>query len=136
MKPITNVHPALSILIVEDEKMAHLSMRLIITAKFPGVGVYFAENGRQGLEIFKELLPDIVITDINMPGMDGIEMAGEIRLLKKDTKFIAITGVSNETYLEKFRAIGFSEYMVKPIEFNKLVAAIEKCIDEITQDRR
>ncbi len=51
----------------------------MIPLKFPDVELYTAENGKAGLDIFHEHAPDIVITDINMPVMDGIKMATEIK---------------------------------------------------------
>jgi YesN/AraC family two-component response regulator len=135
MGPIHGSRPALSILIVEDEKMAYTSMLLMITAKFPGVVINFAENGRQGVERFKEQMPDIVITDINMPGMDGFEMAEEIKTFKDDSQFIVLTGYSDKYILEKFSKIGVSDYIVKPIDYKDLFAAIDKCIAGISRDR-
>lgn len=104
----------------------------MIPRKFPGATVLLAENGRAGLELFREHAPEIVITDIRMPVMDGILMAGEIRALKPDAKIIAVTAFGDDQgYLEKMERIGFSGCLTKPIEFGKLFAAIERCIDEI-----
>ena len=128
--------PGHRLLVVEDDKAASGTICLMIARKFSAVTVYAAENGRIGLELFKEHTPDIVITDINMPDMDGIQMAGEIKSIKKDTKFIVITGYSDKKYLERFSEIGFSDYLLKPIAFTTLFAAIEKCIAEITRERQ
>jgi YesN/AraC family two-component response regulator len=121
-----------SILLVEDDAIVCLAISRILTREFPDSTVYTANNGPTGLELFKKYTPEIVITDINMPVMDGIEMAGEIKFIRTDTKFIVVTGHFDRNYLERFGKIGFVDYLVKPIDFNKLFAAIEKCRAGIT----
>jgi len=116
-----------SILFVEDDNVVCLTIGRILAREFPDSTVYTAENGLIGLELFKEHTPEIVITDINMSVMDGIEMARKIKLIKTDTKFIVITGYSDNNYLEKYSEIGFEDYIVKPLDIEKLFAAIEKC---------
>lgn len=116
-----------SILFVEDDTIVCHSVGRILAKQFPEATVYTAENGLAGLGIFKEHTPEIVVTDINMPVMNGIEMAGAIRALQPGTKFIVITGYSDKDYLERFSEIGFVDYIVKPVDFGKLFAAIEKC---------
>ncbi len=126
----------MSILIVEDDKVTGKMLGRIIAQEFPQVIINFTDNGKQGLELFKEHLPDIVITDINMPEMDGIQMAREIKLVKADTHFIVLTGHSDKRYLEMFNEIGVNDYIVKPIDFEKLFATIEKYIDELALKRQ
>lgn len=116
-----------SLLFVEDDPIVCLAIGRMLAREFPGATVYTAENGRIGLELFKEHTPEIVITDINMPVMDGIEMAGKIKEIKSDTRFIVLTGYSEKNYQEKFSAIGFYEYIIKPVDLDKLFAVIEKC---------
>ncbi len=123
----------LSLLIVEDDREALNLLRAMITRKFPAIKVFSAENGKRGLEIFRMHLPDVVITDINMPVMDGIEMAGEIKSIKADTRFIVLTAYTNRAYLEKFIEIGFSAYILKPVVFAKLFDALENCMAEIDE---
>ena len=120
-----------SILVVEDDSIVCLAVSRILTKEFPDSTVYIAENGSAGIELFKKHTPEIVITDINMPNMDGIEMASEIKSIRTDTKFIVVTGYFDKNYLERFGEIGFVDYIVKPVDFNKLFAAIEKCRAEI-----
>lgn len=130
---VTAQAPAsLSLLFVEDDAIVCLAIGRMIARQFPGSTVYTAENGQIGLELFKQHTPDIVITDINLPMMDGIEMAGKIKTIKTDTKFIVLTGYSDKDHLERFIEIGFVDYMVKPVDFGKLFAAIEKCRAGIT----
>ena len=123
----------LSILFVEDCQYVSEMIGRIIATKFPCVTVYVAGNGKIGLDLFKEHLPDLIITDINMPEMDGIQMATEIKSVRNDARFIVLTGNSDEDLLDKFSKIGYEDFMIKPIEFNRLFAAIEKCIAEFMQ---
>lgn len=126
---MTTIEPPsdFSILFVEDDSVVCLAIGRILDRQFPDATVLTAENGLIGLELFMEYTPDIVITDINMPVMDGIEMAGKIKAIKSDTKFIVLTGYSDRNYLEQFSEIGFEDYMIKPADIGKLFAAIEKC---------
>jgi YesN/AraC family two-component response regulator len=127
----------LTILIAEDEKLTRVLLARMLAMKFPDITVYFAENGKLGVELFKEHTPEIVITDISMPVMNGIQMAGEIKALNGKTKIIVITAYSDnvENCMESFGEIGLSDCLSKPIEFGKLFAAIEKCIEEVLQEQ-
>jgi two-component system, sensor histidine kinase and response regulator len=116
-----------SILIVEDDKAARDILGVVISKKYPDITLYFAENGRTGVDLFKEKAPEIVITDVNMPVMDGIQMAREIKALKADTMFIVITAYSDRNISEKF-IDGFTSFIKKPIQFAALFEAINKCI--------
>jgi len=131
---VTQSKPSFSVLLVEDDSMVSFSISRILGKEFPGSTVHIAENGQEGLELFREHTPEIVITDINMPLMDGIEMAREIKLIKGDTKFIVVTGYCDKGHIEKAGAIGFVDYIVKPLDFNRLFAAIEKCRAEMVAD--
>jgi two-component system response regulator YesN len=71
-----------------------------------------------------------------MPVMDGIQMAGEIKSIKDDTKFIVLTGYSEMDYSSQISEFGIKECILKPIVFKRLFAAIENCIDEITLGRK
>jgi YesN/AraC family two-component response regulator len=112
-----------TILFVEDNEVILELQVSVLTARFPDVIIHTATNGKQGVELFIMHHHDIVITDINMSEMCGVQMATNIRALKQDTQFIAITGKdSSEIRFE------FDHYIVKPVGFEALFAAIEKCI--------
>ena len=135
MVSMNNSGSSLSILIVEDDKSASEVLKLMIPLKFPDFRIHVAENGTAGLELSNTFAPDIVITDINLPGMDGLQMAEQIKTMRTTTKFIVITGYSDKIHLEKFSRIGICEYILKPIELQRLFAAIEKCVGEIKLER-
>jgi YesN/AraC family two-component response regulator len=116
-----------SLLFVEDDEVVRQAIGRMVAWQFPDATVYTAENGLIGLELFKEHTPEIVITDINMSVMDGIQMAGKIKSLKPDTMLIVLTGYSDKNYLDRLNEIGINDYIVKPIDLEELFAAIEKC---------
>jgi YesN/AraC family two-component response regulator len=135
MEPFQQSPSGITLLIAEDNKDVREIAGLMIARRFPQITIHYAENGRAGVELFKEHPADIVITDISMPVMDGIQMAGEIKTMKADTKVIVLTAHSDRHHSERFGAIGINEYIVKPIMFGTLFAALEQFIAEIMLKR-
>ena len=129
--------PKISMLLVEDEKMNRDLYAFILTKKFPEIVLHTAINGRMGLGLFKTHTPDIVITDINMPEMGGVQMIQEIHAIRPDTKFIVLSGTSGKPDLRESTQNGFEidHYIVKPVVFQELFAAIEQCLGEIAQNQ-
>lgn len=127
--------PSFSLLIVEDDKAACDILARMVGMEFPDCAVYTADNGVKGLELFKEHLPDIVITDVNMPVMDGVELANEIRAINANATYIVLTAYSDKVIFEKFKNIGVCAYLLKPINFKELFAAIERCSIESNLQR-
>jgi YesN/AraC family two-component response regulator len=120
-------HNSFSLLIVEDDKAAREVTARMVTGRFPNCTIYTADNGIEGKAFFKQCSPDIVLTDVNMPVMDGVEMILGIRSINADAAFIVLTAYSDKNTLEKFQNIGVRAYLLKPLDFNELFAAIEKC---------
>jgi YesN/AraC family two-component response regulator len=69
----------IALLLVEDEPNARDMLKAMLARNYPGLRVYAAENGADGLDLFREHHPEIVVTDISMPVMNGIQMTREIR---------------------------------------------------------
>ena len=126
-------HKAVSILFVEDDELILELQASILAANFPDVVFYTAVNGRLGLELFKTHTPDIVITDINMPELCGVQMCNSIHALKPETRFIAITGKSGRVVLQDHdgNEFEFDHVIVKPVGFQKLFAAVEQCMERL-----
>jgi YesN/AraC family two-component response regulator len=135
MKSVSGHGAAVSMLLVEDELTALELLGIVLFRKFPKVPLFTASNGKEGLQIFKEHRSCIVITDINMPEMNGAELTQEIRRINAETKIIAITAGSLRTHLnpEAGKAMAIDHYIVKPINFTVLFAAIEECLDQIAK---
>ncbi|HEY5512809.1 MAG TPA: response regulator [Geomonas sp.] len=124
---------SLSILVVEDDKDAREILVAIIPRKFPDMTIYSAVNGKAGLDLFKNQAPDIVITDINMPEMGGIEMADEIRAINPHTRLIVLTADTGKATLQDAvrKGVETNHYITKPIDYRDLFAAIEQCRGEL-----
>lgn len=105
----------------------------MISLKFPDAQLHLAENGKVGLELFKEHAPEIIITDVNMPVMDGITMAAEIKAINPRTTIIVVSAYSNTEYLLNSIEIGINHYILKPIDFNELFNSISKSVAELAQ---
>ncbi len=117
-----------SLLYEEDDPVTRGIMEKIIRMKLPDVELLVAENGREGLELYREHAPAIVITDVSMPVMDGIEMAAQIKAENPKAIIIVISAYSNTEYLLNSIEIGVSHYVLKPIDFTKFFATIDKCL--------
>ncbi|MDD2274150.1 MAG: EAL domain-containing protein [Desulfuromonadaceae bacterium] len=130
-------------LYVEDDAEARTLLARMITKKYPDMTLFVAESGGEGVAMFREQRPDIVLTDMNMPVMDGIQLAREIKALDADVAIIAVTALSDSYYLKNAIEIGIRNYISKPVVVKDFFAVIEKTIEEIAlkrlvcdQDRR
>ena len=130
---LTQSPVSVSLLLVEDEKTARDLIARMLARKFPNCTIYTAVNGIEGMEIFKQFTPEIVIADIKMPVMDGLEMIREIKSAYAKVSCIVATAYSDKFSIDKMERIGICSYLLKPLDFDGLFAAIEKCSAEIKQ---
>lgn len=124
-----------SLLLVEDDEAAIDVLRFVISKRYPDLAVEVAYDGRMGLEMFKRLLPDIVITDINMPVMDGLAMSREIKAIRAATKIIVVTAYNERIHQGELSELGISFHVLKPVRFDRLFAAIDEVLREIGSER-
>ncbi|WP_294964754.1 response regulator [Sulfurimonas sp.] len=121
-----------TVLYVEDEEMVRKSAveYLQRVAKV----VLQAKDGKEAISVWKAHKPDIIITDISMPRLNGIDMASYIRAHDKDVQIIIATAHSDTEYLLKAVELQLVKYIIKPITKDKLINALEKSI-ELIQDK-
>ncbi|MDF1881153.1 response regulator [Sulfurimonas sp. MAG313] len=114
----------ISVLYVEDQK--DIQVELIDILSLFVDEVQMASNGQEGYDIFQSTRPDLIITDIQMPIMSGIDMITKIRKVDANIPII-VTSAFNETeYLLKAIDLGVEHYLLKPIIVNKLEACLNK----------
>lgn len=116
---------AVSVLYVEDEDATRSAIGALLARRVRTL--LTSENGRQGLEAFLEYRPDIVVTDIMMPVMDGLTMAREIKARSGNTQIIVTTAHNETGYFLNAIDIGIDQYVLKPVDQERLFAAVKKC---------
>jgi DNA-binding NtrC family response regulator len=90
-----------------------------------------AENGREGVALFRANRPDLVITDIIMPEQEGIETLKQIRQIQPDAKVVVVSGggrLGNEPYLDVARAMGALDTIEKPFDPDDFIRRIARCL--------
>ncbi|SMP63449.1 response regulator transcription factor [Anoxynatronum buryatiense] len=117
------------VIIADDEvRICQLIIKLIEWEKHEMCLVGTAHNGVEALALVEKEKPDIVITDIRMPGCDGLEMIEKIKKIRNDVEFIIISGYGEFEYAKKAIALGVQEYLLKPINQNELLKSLMKVI--------
>lgn len=110
------------VLIVDDEEGVRVSYDRYFTGK--GFAVRTAGDGRQAIARLQDDPPDVVVADLKMPGMDGIQLLQWIHERSPETRFILLTGYGNEEVERQARALGAYEYLNKPISPETLAAIV------------
>ncbi len=117
------------VLIVDDEKYVRMGIRSETDWSLIGCEVVGeASNGEMGLEMAEELRPDLVISDIRMPKMDGIKMAEKLLDKYPETKVIFLTAYSEFEYARAAVRIGVSDYLLKPFQDGELEGSIQRLL--------
>jgi len=124
----------LSLLYVEDDENVRSGVECFLKKRFEQV--FLANNGSDGLDLYQHAAPDIVITDIKMPVMDGIAMSRAILAEDRDASIIVTTAYNEPDYLLEALNMGISHYVLKPIEQGKLQQAIMVCANGIRSRKR
>ncbi|MBO7573029.1 MAG: response regulator [Bacteroidales bacterium] len=113
-----------SILVVDDEPINFKLLNAILGRE--GYAVEYAESGYRAVEMANSSDYNLIIMDIKMPGMDGIETSRRIKATKPDTKIIASSAVKT---LEKSEYLLFNDFISKPINRSQLLEIVEKFAD-------
>ncbi len=129
------------IIIIDDEEDIRIVLKEIFVRE--GFEVEVASNGEEGLNLLRENGADLVITDIIMPGSDGVETAYDIRMEFPGTKIIVMSGGGNiapldyepgaiktTAYLASAAAVGADLTLTKPFDREKLVEAVRELIED------
>lgn len=124
------------LLIVDDETI--IREGIIANVDFAGIGLELVgscENGLEALDVVKEHQPDIVMTDINMPFMNGMQLAEEILILYPLTKIVFLTGFDRFEYVKEALKLKIMDYLVKPVLPRELTEIFTKAIQVIDSER-
>jgi PAS domain S-box-containing protein len=118
----------LNILYVEDSDDVREIFVYLLSGGEPADNIIIAKNGKEGLEKFKQNKIDLVITDINMPEMNGLEMAEKIREEDKEIPIITISAHDDRNFFIKSIEIGIDGYLIKPVDYEQLQKVLSRVI--------
>ncbi|MES0397121.1 MAG: response regulator [Syntrophobacteria bacterium] len=122
------------VLLIDDEEGIRKVMSIAL--RDAGYVVWIAESGEQGLEIFGRELPALVLTDIKMPGMDGIEVLRRIKAMETDSEVIIITGHGEMELAISALQLEASDFITKPIHDEALFIALKRAEEKISLKRQ
>lgn len=115
------------ILLIDDESTVLKGIKVSVNwNKFNISKVYTANNGTEAIELVQKYNPEIVITDIKMPNINGLELARKILEINKTIKIIALSGYDDYDYVRSFMKMGGIDYLLKPIAIKEIEEAIKK----------
>ena len=125
------------VVIVEDEIRIREGIVKLLSKtndEFELVGE--ADNGKDGLQLLRDLRPDIVITDIKMPQMDGLSMLEQMFEQGINAKVIVLSAYSEFEYARKAMKLGVTEYLLKPITFHDFMQALENVKHQVEKEKQ
>lgn len=127
----------IKILIVDDESFEREILKGIIRQRFEHEAqVRTAENGRQAVDIAALWSADIILLDIEMPGINGIDAAKQILIQRPDCKIIFVTAYSLFTYAHEAVRLGACDYLLKPIAADDVERAVRRAADQVEAQRQ
>jgi CheY-like chemotaxis protein len=120
-----------TILIADDSKTTQMLVRTTLS-RMPGLQFMAAENGRQALEVLDGAAVDLLVTDINMPEMDGIELVREVRRRKNSDELpiLIMTAKGEDAARGEGMALGANAYILKPLSGRELIDKASKLLEK------
>ncbi|MCD4772456.1 MAG: response regulator [Bacteroidales bacterium] len=124
----------ISLLFIEDDNEARIIISEMISRRVKEF--YVAENAKEGIEIYKKHKPDLVISDIQMPVMNGLQMAEKLKQINPESKIIMMTAFTDTNYLLKSIDLQVDGYIIKPVLKTQLISTIKKQANVILLEKK
>ncbi|MEA4863292.1 MAG: PAS domain S-box protein [Victivallaceae bacterium] len=125
-----DAEPELVILVAEDVYVNMMLTKVLLSKLFHNPVILEAENGRVAIQKYRELNPDLILMDVQMPEMDGFDATLEIRELERvsgrHVPIVALTAAAMKEEMEKCYQVGMDDYITKPVDVKKLKTILEK----------
>lgn len=120
------------ILVVEDEKIERETLVHILKENIKDSLVFEARNGLEAIAVFEKEQPSIVCADINMPGMNGLDMIRDMKNKDANTQFLIVSSYSYFEYAQQAIRLGVADFILKPYNIAEFLQAIETVIQKLT----
>jgi two-component sensor histidine kinase len=124
----------ISLLFVEDNDTIRFLYNKLLAGKVRTF--YLAKNGQHGLELYRQHQPDLIITDISMPVMDGLQMISHIKRENPEVKVVVMSAYSIKEYFLEAINLGVNGYLIKPVEASRIFGIIDELAGQILMHRQ
>lgn len=122
------------VLLVDDEVHIRKYIGLVVKSTLDAPEIIEAPNGAEGLKLFKQERPDLVLLDINMPVRDGLETLADIMEHDSDALVVMLTSVSTRASIEKAATLGAAGYILKDTPRDEISRSLRELIEEVFGD--
>lgn len=126
----------MKLLIVDDEQIEREGLQAILQKGFPELEIAQAKNGKQAVQMAEEFKPDLILMDIKMPGMNGLEAVEQISADEPRMKFIMVTAYDTFEYARQAIKLGVKDYLLKPSRASEIIATVGKALSQIEEEQR
>lgn len=124
----------LRVLLVDDETIVLESVSQVLLGHFENITIETAKNSREGLIKLEHFRPDVIMTDIKMPGMNGLEFIERIRKIDKNIKIVIVSAYDHFEYAKDAVKFGVEEYILKPLTKAKLIEVMTEISLKVDQE--
>lgn len=130
MSPPGTAPPTQTILVVDDEPDVLFSLAALFTEAVPGAWVLTAGNGQESVDLLKDVVPDLVISDFHLPDMTGLEVLARSRAVAPEVTRVLITAAPDRGAVERaIREGTVDRFIAKPWDAEQLVASVRAILD-------
>lgn len=123
-------------LLVDDEKIIREGISQLVNWKEMGIELIQAKDGLEAYDLTEKEYPEVIITDIKMPGMDGLELIEKVSRKYPNIKFVILSGYGEFNYASRAMQMGVKYYLLKPSDENEITTVAKKVMEEIKSERQ
>lgn len=121
----------LRVLIVDDEKIERQGVRFLLSRQIADAEIYEAENGQKAMTLIRQHCIDLLLSDVKMPVMSGLELAQQVSRCSPGTEIVIFSGYNDFSYAREALRSGVADYVLKPVDPTEFARTIEKVISKI-----
>lgn len=124
------------LLIVDDEQIEREGLKAILQHGLPDIVIEQAKNGNMAVQLAEEFRPDLILMDVKMPGINGLEAVELISASLPSVKFIMVTAYDTFDYARKAIKLGVKDYLLKPSKASEIVTTVQRVLHLIEEERK